>query len=64
MGQRETPKPDPTPAELAGSVSIRGNAIVGATLYADDAGITNNTGTLSYQWMADEVRFPVQTVHF
>ena len=36
------------------AVSIRGNAIVGATLYADDAGITNNTGTLSYQWMADE----------
>lgn len=53
-GSGETPKPDPTPAELAGSVSIRGNAIVGATLYADDAGITNNTGTLSYQWMADE----------
>ena len=59
-GSGETPKPDPdpTPAKLAGSVSIRGNAIVGATLYADDAGITNNTGTLSYQWMADEREIP------
>ena len=28
-GGGETPKPDPTPGELAGSVSIRGNAIVG-----------------------------------
>ncbi|MEF2687250.1 MAG: CotH kinase family protein [Lachnospiraceae bacterium] len=47
------PDPDPKPAELSGSVSIRGNAIVGATLYADDAGVANNTGTLSYQWLAD-----------
>ena len=32
-------------------ISIRGNAISGAILYAD--GTTNNTGTLSYQWKAD-----------
>ncbi|NBH12700.1 hypothetical protein D3Z36_00505 [Lachnospiraceae bacterium] len=44
-------EPKPGPAELSGKVSIRGNAICGAILYADDA--TNSTGTLSYQWKAD-----------
>ncbi len=39
------------PDELSGSLSIRGNALLGAILYADDA--TNNTGEISYQWKAD-----------
>lgn len=41
----------PGPAELSGTFSIRGNALIGAILYADEA--TNNTGELSYQWKAD-----------
>ena len=41
----------PGPDELSGTLSIRGNAITGAILYADEA--TNNTGELSYQWKAD-----------
>lgn len=69
-GNGETPKPDPEPdpepAVLGGSVSIRGNAIVGATLYADDAGITNNNDkkTLSYQWMADDSELSGETGAF
>ncbi len=47
--QGDNPKPEPE--ELSGMISIRGNAISGAILYAD--GTTNNTGTLSYQWKAD-----------
>lgn len=50
-GEWGTEQPEPEPEELTGKVSIRGNAIVGAILYADEA--TNNTGTLSYQWQAD-----------
>lgn len=50
------PEPEPEPEELTGAVSIRGNAIVGAILYADDGGITNPENAeriLSYQWQAD-----------
>ena len=36
--------------DLAGSVAISGTAKYGETLTADTSGITNNTGTLSYQW--------------
>ncbi len=43
--------PDPGPKELSGTVAIRGNAILGAILYADE--VTNNTGELFYQWKAD-----------
>ena len=35
---------------LAGTVTITGDAKFGAQLTADTSGITNNTGTLSYQW--------------
>lgn len=42
---------DPPETKLEGTLSIRGNAIAGAILYADEN--TNNTGTLSYQWYAD-----------
>lgn len=48
----EEPGPE-EPEELSGNVSIRGNAIVGAVLYADET--TNNTGTLMCQWLADGV---------
>ena len=54
--------PDPGPAELSGTVSIRGNAITGAILYADEA--TNNTGELSYQWKADGVDLTGETGQF
>ena len=35
---------------LAGTVTITGDAKFGAVLTADITGITNNSGTLSYQW--------------
>lgn len=45
------------PTELTGTVSIRGNAIAGAILYADTLLENDEDGTLaktlSYQWMAD-----------
>jgi len=37
--------------DLAGSVTINGDAKFGEQLTADVSGITNNTGTLSYQWV-------------
>ncbi len=48
--------PQPKPEKLSGTVSVRGNAILGAILYADEA--TNNTGELSYQWNADNTPIP------
>ncbi len=48
--------PDPNDVELYGTLSIRGNAILGAILYADEA--TNNTGELSYQWNAGNSPIP------
>lgn len=39
-----------TPEDLAGTVSITGNTMFGETLNANTSGITNNTGTLFYQW--------------
>ncbi len=42
------------PEELSGTVSIRGNAIVGAILYVDTGNVANNTGDLSYEWQADQ----------
>lgn len=45
------PEIPPTETKLEGTLSIRGNAVAGAVLYADAA--TNNTGTLSFQWYAD-----------
>lgn len=53
---------NPDPAPLSGQVSIRGNAIVGAALYADEA--TNNTGELSYQWKLDGVDIAGATGQF
>lgn len=49
----EDPNPPVTDNDLKGIITIRGNAVVGANLYADDAFIENNTGELSCQWMAD-----------
>lgn len=49
----EDPNPPVPDNDLKGSVTIRGNAIAGANLYADDALIENNTGELKCQWMAD-----------
>ena len=43
-----------TPAALAGTVSIDGDAKFGSVLTANISGITNNTGTLSYQWKRGE----------
>jgi len=42
-----------TPATLAGTVTITGTAKYGVTLNVDVSSITNNTGTLSYQWKRD-----------
>lgn len=47
----EEPEIPPAETKLEGTLSIRGNEIVGAVLYADES--TNNTGTLSCQWYAD-----------
>ena len=55
-----TPDPD---KKLEGSVSIRGNAIAEAILYADEA-VANNTGTLNYQWYADGQEIPGETGMF
>lgn len=52
-GSGEDPNPPVPDNELKGTVSIRGNAIAGAVLYADDALIENNTGELRCQWLAD-----------
>lgn len=55
----EEPDPDPPAPDsdvLSGTVSIRGNAIVGAILYADvalDSEKNTYEGALSYQWKAD-----------
>lgn len=43
------------PDALSGTVAITGTAKYGETLTADTTGITNNTGTLSYQWKRDGV---------
>ncbi len=36
--------------DLTGTVAITGTTVYGQILTADASGITNNTGTLSYQW--------------
>ena len=41
------------PADLTGTASITGILKYGQTLTADTTGITNNTGTFSYQWKRD-----------
>lgn len=50
------PPVPPKDEKLTGTLSIRGNAVAGAVLYADEA--TNNTGTLSCQWYADGTPIP------
>ncbi len=58
-GRGETPKPTRSDPGKAGRQCIHPwKCHCRTTLYADDAGITNNTGTLSYQWMADEREIP------
>jgi hypothetical protein len=43
--------------ELAGNVAINGTAKIGQTLTADESGLTNKSGTASYQWFrgTDEI---------
>lgn len=63
----EPDPPAPVPDVLSGTVSIRGNAIVGAILYADvalDPEKNTYEGTLSYQWKADNETVPKATGEF
>ena len=63
-GEWGTKKPDPEPEPLEGKVSIRGNAIVGAVLYADQATTETDENNLSYQWMADGAELTGETKAF
>ena len=60
------PDPEPVPDVLSGTVSIRGNAIAGAILYADVALDEKNTyaGALSYRWKADQAEIKGATGEF
>jgi hypothetical protein len=44
---------DPTKEALQGTVVINGTAKVGETLTANTSGLTNASGTATYQWKAD-----------
>ncbi len=45
---------------MTGTVTIQGDALCGSTLKAVLKD-TNNTGTLSYQWLADDAAIPGAT---
>lgn len=51
-------------AELEGSVEIRGNAILGAVLYADQKTNETDDTLLAYQWLADGAVIEGQTEAF
>jgi hypothetical protein len=44
------PEPEPESEALAGTLSIEGTAQVGALLTVNESGLTNKSGTASYQW--------------
>ncbi|MDR0387099.1 MAG: hypothetical protein LBH57_03590 [Treponema sp.] len=48
------PPEDQTKPQLQGTVTISGTAEVGQTLTANLGGITNGTGTVTFQWKSDE----------
>lgn len=57
--RKELQEENPAQNELTGTVTIQSNSTVAGTSYPDDVltatlNNTNNTGTLSYQWYADD----------
>ena len=64
VSEAEQTVPGGEPAELEGSVDIRGNAILGALLYADQKTSETDDALLSYQWLADGAVLEGQTGAF